>query len=72
MNNINPNYIELNENETEVIIISDEYLLNQNELHVNDLRSIRNLNDDKYDNLDTYNWEQSTFDNHNNDCILIN
>ena len=31
MHYITTNYIELNENKTEIVIISDEYLLNQNE-----------------------------------------
>ena len=54
--------------DADVVIISDEFLLNQNELHRNDLRGVRSIIGN--DNTEfEYDWDNSIFENHNNDDI---
>ena len=48
--------------DADVVIISDEFLLNQNELHRNDLRGVRSIIGN--DNTEfEYDWDNSIFFN---------
>ena len=50
----------------DVVIISVEFLLDQNDLHCSDLRDVRSFIEK--DNTDfEYDWDNSIFENHSND-----
>jgi hypothetical protein len=66
MNEFNSETYNIPDLNGDVVIISDEFLLDQNDLHCSDLRDVRSFIEK--DNTDfEYDWDNSIFENHSND-----